>query len=85
MTSKAPVWETSETGFVVQEYAMTDFMEEVIISWSIARGRQIINSLSISEDNAVDFTNKDNFFNALNDKVNVARVGVLKGRHGVTS
>ena len=33
----------------------------------------------------VDFTNDENFFNALNAKVIVARVVALKGRYGITS
>ena len=32
----------------------------------------------------VDFTDDEIFFIALNSKVNVTRVGVLKGRRGVT-
>ena len=63
---------------------MTNFRVEVISSETIARGRRIINSLSTGEDNAVDFTDDNNFFNALNAKVNIARVGASKGRHGVT-
>ena len=63
---------------------MTDFRGEVIRSESIARGRRIINYLSTSEDHAVDFTDEDNFYKALNAKVNVDKVGASKGRHGVT-
>ena len=64
---------------------MTDFRGEVISSETIARGRRIINSLSISEDHAVDFTDSDNFYKALNAKVNLSKVGSSKERHGVTS
>ena len=63
---------------------MNNFRGEVISSETIARGRRIINSLSTGEDNALDFTDDNNFFNALNAKVNIARVGASKGRHGVT-
>ena len=63
---------------------MTNFRGEVISSETIARGRRIINSLSTGEDNALDFTDDNNFFNALNAKVNIARVGASKERHGVT-
>ena len=49
MTSKAPVWEPSETGFAEQEDAMTDLRGDVIDSETIARGRRIINFLSTSE------------------------------------
>ena len=50
-----------EKGFAKQEDAMTDFRGGVISSETIAGGRQIINSLSTSEDHAVDFTDDDNF------------------------
>ena len=46
MTSKAPVWETSDTGFSEQEDAMHDFRGEVISSETIARRQRIINLLS---------------------------------------
>ena len=52
---------------------------------TIARVQRIINSLSSSEEDAVDFTDDGNLFNALNDKFNVARVGASKRRHSVTS
>ena len=61
MTSKAPLRELSETNFVEQEDAMTDFSGEVISSETIARGRRIINSLSTIEYDAMDFTDDDNF------------------------
>ena len=63
---------------------MTDFRRSVINNETITRGRRIINYFSTSEDHAVDFTNEDNFYKALTAKVNVAKVGVSKGRHGVT-
>ena len=85
MTSKAPVWEPPDTGFADQEDAMADFRGKVIRSDTIVRVRWIINSLSISEDDALDFTGDDNLYNALKAKVNVDRVGASKGRHGVTS
>ena len=68
-----------------QEDAMTDFRGEFIRSESIARGKNIINSLSISEGNAVNFTEEENVFNEFNAKFNVARVGASKGRYDVTS
>ena len=64
---------------------MTDFVGEIISSDIIARGQRIINSVSTSGNYAVDFMDDENFYKALNDKVNVDRVGALKGRHGVTS
>ena len=64
---------------------MTDFMVEVINSETIAREQRIINHLSTSEDHVVNFTDDDNDHKALNSKFNVAKVGVSKGRHGVTS
>ena len=53
---------------------MTDFRGEVIISEIIARGRRIINSLYNSKYHAVYFTDDNNFYEALNAKVNMAKV-----------
>ena len=44
---------------------MTEFRVEVVSSDTIATRRQIINSLSTSEDHAVDFTYDDNFIRHL--------------------
>ena len=63
---------------------MTDFRGEVISKNTITRGQRIINSLSTSQDHAVDFTDDDNFYKAINIKVNVAKVGASKVRHIVT-
>ena len=63
---------------------MTDFGVEVNSSGTIARVRWIINSLSTGEEDAVDFRDNDNLFNAFNTKVNVARVVASKGRYDVT-
>ena len=79
------MWEPSETSFPEQEYTMTIFRGEFIISENIIRGQHIINSLSTGEYDAVDFTDDENFFNDLNDQVNMDRVGTLKLIHGVTS
>ena len=57
---------------------MSDFRGEFISSETIARGRRIVNSLSTGEDDAVDFRDDENFFNALNSKVNVDMVGASK-------
>ena len=54
---------------------MTEFRGEVINSETITRGRRIINSFLTSEDHTVDFTDENNFYSALNAKVNVAKVG----------
>ena len=76
-------WEPSEASFAEQEDAMTDFRGQVINYETVARGRRIINSISTScKFHDVDFTDCDNFFDALNDKFNVARVEVSKGKHG---
>ena len=85
MTSEAPVWEPSDTSFAEQEDAMNAFRGEVIINETIIRGRQIINPLSNSKDNVVDFTDDANFYNSLNAKGNVDKVGASKVRHEVTS
>ena len=81
MTSKAPVWEPSDTGFSEQEDLMTDFRVLVIKSDTIKRGRRIINYICTSKDHAVYFTDDDNFYKTLSSKVNVANVGDSKGRH----
>ena len=83
MTIEEPVWEASETIFVDQEYAMTNFRGEFINNETIIRGRSTTNPLYISEDHAVDFIDDDNF-KALIAKVNVVKVGEYKVRHGVT-
>ena len=62
---------------------MTNFRDEVISSETTARGQRLINSLSTGKDDAVDFTDDKNFFNAINTNVKVDRVRVSKGRHGV--
>ena len=63
---------------------MTDFRGEVISNENITRGQRIINYISTSKDHAEDFTDKDNFYKALNIKVNVDKFGASKGIHGVT-
>ena len=63
---------------------MTDFRIEVISSETITRGLRIINYLSTRYDHAVGFIEDDNFYKALNAKVNVAKVVASKGIHGVT-
>ena len=63
---------------------MTGFRGQFISSETIARGQWITNYLSTGEYDRVDFTDGDNFFNALTAKVNVARVEASKGRNGVT-
>ena len=84
MISKAPVWDPSEISFTYQEDTMTDFRGRVIDNETIIRGQRIINPLSTNKDHAVDFTEENNFYKALNAKVNVAKVRASKGRHGVT-
>ena len=79
------MYEPSETSFSEQEDAMTELRGEVITSETITRGRKITNYLYTSEDYAVDFTDDENVYKALNAKVNVAKVGASKGRHEVTS
>ena len=64
---------------------MNDFRGKVISSDTIAGGLRIINFLSTSEDDTVEFTDDDNLFNGLNAKVKLARVGSSKVIHGVTS
>ena len=79
------MYEPSETSFLEQEDAMTELRGEVITSETITRGRKITNYLYTSEDYAVDFTDNENVYKALNAKVNVTKVGASKGRHEVTS
>ena len=64
---------------------MTDFRGKVIRNETIARRQRFVNFLSASEEDAVDFIDDKILFDALNAKVNVTRVGVSKGKHGVTS
>ena len=85
MTGEALVWETSEVSFSEKEDVMTGFRGEFIINETITRGQSIINPLSTGKENEVDFTDDQNLFDVLNDKVNVTIIGVLKGEHGVTS
>ena len=85
ITSEAMVWEPCKTGFAEQEDSMTDFRREVISSGPIARVKRLINFLSISKYDTVDFKDDEHFFNVLDSKVNMARVGSSKGRYGVTS
>ena len=85
MTSKAPVWEPSETGFVEQEDSMADFRGEVISNETTTRVRRIINYFSNSEDHGADLTDDKNSHKALNAKVNVDKVGASNERNGVTS
>ena len=68
MTCEAPVRESSETGFTEKEDAMNDLRGEFISSGTIERVRRIINYLSTGEDDAVDFMDDKNLFNALNSK-----------------
>ena len=84
-TSEAPVWEPSKTSFAGQDDAMTAFRGEIISNETITIGQWFMNSLSTSKYHAEDFTDDDNFYKALNAKVNVANVGASKGRHGLTS
>ena len=63
---------------------MTDLRGKVINNETIIRGRRIIYYLYPSKDHAVDFTDDDNFYIAINAKVNVAKVGAYKCRHGFT-
>ena len=64
---------------------MTDFRGQVIRNETIVRGWRIINYPSTSEEDTVYLTDNKNFYDALSAKVNVARVGVSKVKHGVTS
>ena len=75
MKIEAPLWDPSETIFVEQDYVMTDFRGKVISNDTITRGQRIINSLSTSQDHAVDFTDDERNYKALKTKVNVAKVG----------
>ena len=85
ITGEVSVRESSETVFEEQEDEMTDFRGEVISSDSALRRWRITNYLSTSEFHALDFTDDENFYKALNAKFNVDKVGASKGRHGVTS
>ena len=60
-------------------------MGGVISNETIIRGERIRNYLSTNKEDAVDFTDDENFFDTLNAKFNVARVGMSKCKHGGTS
>ena len=64
---------------------MTDFRGEFIISETITRGRRIINSLFYKKDHTVDFIDDEKLYKALNAKINVAKIGASKRRHGFAS
>ena len=85
MTNEALLLEHYEVSFEVQSDAMTGFRGEVIRNETITRGLRVINLLSTGEEDAVDFTDDENFLYVINAKVNMARIGVSKGKHGVTS
>ena len=75
MKREVPGWGPSDTSFAAQEDVMTEFRGGVINNETIRRGIRVINSLSTSKYHAVDFTDDNNFYMALNAKVNVAKVG----------
>ena len=77
LTSKAPVWEPSETSFSEQEDTMTDFRGYFINNETIIRGLWIINPLSAIEDHAVDFTDDNNFIRLLTLRSMWLRLGIL--------
>ena len=84
MTTEAPVWEPSDTDFSEKEDKITELKDKFISSETTTRVQRIINHLFTSKDHAVDFKDDDNFYKAVNAKVNVANVKVSKGRHEVT-
>ena len=88
MTATGPNWEPSEASYADQEAAMTDFGGNIITRETMARGRRIINSVSATtcaDIDAIDFTDDDNFADALQANVHVSRVGTSKKRHAVDS
>ena len=91
MTSELPDWEPSEADFAEQEAGMTDFRGQVLDRETIERGRSVISSVSTGSDIngndiiSIDFTADNNFGNALADTIKVSRVGVSKGKVGVTA
>ena len=89
ITASAPPWEPSQSSYAEQEAAMTDFGGNVVERETMARGRRIINSVSVTtcaDIDAIDFTDDDNFAEALQSKVKVvARVGTSRSRHAVDS
>ena len=85
MTSNEPVWGPSETNFANRENAMIIFGGEVISSETIASGKRIINTLSVGEDDAVDFRDDNKFFNGITTKFNVDIVDMSKGIYSLNS
>ena len=91
MTGEKTVWGPSEDSFSVQEEAMTNFRLLVFNQEAITMGQRIINYFSTTgEDfNVIDFTDDDNFYEALVSTVKVSRklsrVGVSKGKKGINN
>ena len=57
---------------------MTKFGREIISNETITIGLRIINSFSTRKDHAVYLRDDDNFYKALNDKVNGIRLGSIR-------
>ena len=65
---------------------MTDSAGNIITRETMARGRKIINSISVTtyaDIDTIDFTDDDNFANALQANAHVGRVGISKKRHAI--
>ena len=87
MTAEGPEWEPCSSDFAEQEAAMTDFRGQIVDRETIARGRRIISAVSHTciDVEAIDFTDDDNFGQALQSKVTVSRVGVGKNKRSITA
>ena len=86
MIATGPTWELSKASYANQEAAITDSAGNIIIKETMARARRIINSTSVTtcaDIDAIDFTDDDNFADALQANVYVDRVGISKKRHAV--
>ena len=86
MMATGPTWELSEALYANQEAAMTNSASNIITRETMVRGRKIINLISVTictDIYVINFTDDDNFVDALQVNVHVDRVGISKKRHPV--
>eukprot|EP00804_Cyclotella_cryptica_P017277 CCRYP_016828-RA/>CCRYP_016828-RA protein AED:0.02 eAED:0.02 QI:0/0/0/1/0/0.5/2/0/461 len=73
LTAEEPIWDPQSSDFSEMEDRMIDFRGQVMCRTSTARGRMVINSLSVSlQVSAVDVTDDENFGLLLESKACVS-------------
>ena len=85
LTAEEPIWDPQSADFSEMEDRMIDFRGQVMCRTSTARGRMVINSLSVSlQVSAVDVTDDENFGLLLESKAcvlsSISKVGVAKSK-----